>query len=375
MKKLIFRKFLIEAFFAFLLLIFSLSLIVWVIQAVNYLDFVSEDGHGFKVYFLYTLLNFPKILTKLFLVSLFISLFYVIVKYEENNELSIYWTIGISKLQFINKIIFFSFVLVFLQLILNSFVSPITQNIGKSFIRASNIDFFPSLIKEKKFIDTLSNLTIYVDKQSKDKKTLKNILIKDETNSGEEFQIIIAKEGKIIKKNNNNFLVLLNGEIYSTSNQKDFSNFKFENFEFNLSKFASKTTVIPKIQENSSSNIIKCFLNNINYKKKYFIDEKELVCSVDSYKDITQEIFKRFFLPLYIPTICLISCLLIINNKFSRYYNLNKILIFMFGFLIIFFSEVTIKYSGNTTINDFMIIAIPITLLFIIYIFLFRKTN
>ena len=375
MKKLIFRKFLIEAFFAFLLLIFSLSLIVWVIQAVNYLDFVSEDGHGFKVYFLYTLLNFPKILTKLFLVSLFISLFYVIVKYEENNELSIYWTIGISKLQFINKIIFFSFVLVFLQLILNSFVSPITQNIGKSFIRASNIDFFPSLIKEKKFIDTLSNLTIYVDKQSKDKKTLKNILIKDETNSGEEFQIIIAKEGKIIKKNNNNFLVLLNGEIYSTSNQKDFSNFKFENFEFNLSKFASKTTVIPKIQENSSSNIIKCFLNNINYKKKFFINEKELVCSVDSYKDITQEIFKRFFLPLYIPTICLISCLLIINNKFSRYYNLNKILIFMFGFLIIFFSEVTIKYSGNTTINDFMIIAIPITLLFIIYIFLFRKTN
>ena len=318
MKKLIFRKFLIDAFFAFLLLVFSLSLIVWVIQAVNYLDFVSEDGHGFKVYFLYTLLNFPKILTKLFLVSLFISLYYIIVKYEDNNEISIYWTIGISKLQFINKIIFFSLFLVFLQFILNSFVSPVTQNIGKSFIRGSNIDFFPSLIKEKKFIDTLSNLTIYVDKQSKDKKILKNILIKDEKNNGEEFQVIIAKEGKIIKKNNKNFLVLLNGEIYRTSNQKDFSNFRFENFEFNLSNFASKTTVIPKIQENSSANIIKCFLNNINGKQKYLINEKELVCSIDSYKDITQEIFKRFFLPLYVPVICLISCLLLINNKFNQ---------------------------------------------------------
>ena len=41
---------------------------------------------------------------------------------------------------------------------------------GKSFIRMSNIDFFPSLIKEKKFIDTLSNLTIYVDEQSDNKK-------------------------------------------------------------------------------------------------------------------------------------------------------------------------------------------------------------
>ena len=60
MKKLIFRKFLIDAFLSFLVLIISFSVIVWVIQAVNYLDFVSEDGHGFKVYFLYTLLNFPK---------------------------------------------------------------------------------------------------------------------------------------------------------------------------------------------------------------------------------------------------------------------------------------------------------------------------
>ena len=375
MKKLIFRKFLIDAFFAFLLLVFSLSLIVWVIQAVNYLDFVSEDGHGFKVYFLYTLLNFPKILTKLFLVSLFISLYYIIVKYEDNNEISIYWTIGISKLQFINKIIFFSLFLVFLQFILNSFVSPVTQNIGKSFIRGSNIDFFPSLIKEKKFIDTLSNLTIYVDKQSKDKKILKNILIKDEKNNGEEFQVIIAKEGKIIKKNNKNFLVLLNGELYRTSNQKDFSNFRFENFEFNLSNFASKTTVIPKIQENSSANIIKCFLNNINGKQKYLINEKELVCSIDSYKDITQEIFKRFFLPLYVPVICLISCLLLINNKFNKYYNLNRIIIFMFGFFVIFFSEVIVKYSGDGFNNDFIIITIPIVLFLTLYLFLLKKIN
>ena len=28
----------------------SLTLIVWVIQSVNYLDFVSEDGHSMKVY-------------------------------------------------------------------------------------------------------------------------------------------------------------------------------------------------------------------------------------------------------------------------------------------------------------------------------------
>ena len=42
---------------------------------------------------------------------------------------------------------------------------------------------------------------------------MKNILIKDEGKDGIDFQIIVANEGKIVKKNNKNYLILLNGEI------------------------------------------------------------------------------------------------------------------------------------------------------------------
>ena len=152
MKKLIFRKFLLDLFLSFFVLIISFSVIVWVIQAVNYLDFISEDGHGFKVYFLYTLFNFPKIFSKLFLVSLFISLFYIIIKYENDNELSIYWSVGISKINFINNVLKFSILLLLFQIFLTSYISPKSQNMSKSFIRMSNIDFFPSLIKEKNLL-------------------------------------------------------------------------------------------------------------------------------------------------------------------------------------------------------------------------------
>ena len=51
MKKLIFKKFLKDLTSFLLLVSLSIGLIVWVIQAVNFLDFVSEDGHSFKVYF------------------------------------------------------------------------------------------------------------------------------------------------------------------------------------------------------------------------------------------------------------------------------------------------------------------------------------
>ena len=95
MKKLIFKKFLKDLTGFLLLVSLSIGLIVWVIQAVNFLDFVSEDGHSFKVYFFYTLLNLPKIFSRILPFIFFVSLFYMIIKYENNNELIIFWTIGI----------------------------------------------------------------------------------------------------------------------------------------------------------------------------------------------------------------------------------------------------------------------------------------
>ena len=374
MKKLIFRKFLLDALFGFLVLIFSFSIIVWVIQAVNYLDFVSEDGHGFKVYFLYTLFNFPKIFSKLFLISLFISLFYIILKFENDNELSIYWSVGISKINFINKVLKFSILLLIFQFSLTSYFYPKSQNMSKSFIRMSNIDFFPSLIKEKKFIDTLSSLTIYVDEQSDDRKQFKNILIKDQKKDNNEYQIIVASDGVIKTNNNINYLILKKGEIFSNSNNKDFSNFKFENFEFNLSNFDSKTMVVPKIQENKSSNIIKCYLNNSNINRKFYINPDELrICNKDIKKEIIQEIFKRFYQPFFIPILCLIACIQIVNSKFNNNYVFYKIMIFIFGIIILFTSEILIKYTGNNLTQDIFILIFPIIIFLLIYLFVLKK--
>ena len=75
MKKLIFQKLFKDILVLFIVLSLSLTVIVWVMQAVNFLDFVSEDGHGLKVYFSYTLLNFPKIFSRLLLLHYLYQLF------------------------------------------------------------------------------------------------------------------------------------------------------------------------------------------------------------------------------------------------------------------------------------------------------------
>jgi len=160
MEKLIFRKIIKDITKFFLLITFSVGLIVWIIQAVNYLDFVSEDGHSFLVYFNYTLLNLPKIFSRIMPFIFCLSIFYIISKYENNNELLIFWNFGVNKLKFIKVLIQYSLFFLILQIFFTTLLVPISMDKARSYIRNSNIDYLPSLVKERKFIDTVSNLTI-----------------------------------------------------------------------------------------------------------------------------------------------------------------------------------------------------------------------
>ena len=55
MEKLLFRKLITDICLRALIITFTLGTIVWIVQAVNYLDFVIDDGHNFRIYFYYNL--------------------------------------------------------------------------------------------------------------------------------------------------------------------------------------------------------------------------------------------------------------------------------------------------------------------------------
>ena len=121
MDKLIFRKLSSDILLFFVISSLSISLIVWVVQAVNMLEIVSEDGHSLKVYFAYSVLNFPKIFSRIIIFVFFISVFYIINKYDSSNEILVFWNNGIKKISFINYILKFSIlfiILIFIKVII-----------------------------------------------------------------------------------------------------------------------------------------------------------------------------------------------------------------------------------------------------------------
>ena len=81
MKKIIFRKLLSDCLFFFIISLISTSVIIWIFQAVNFLDIIVEDGRDYLIYLNYSLLNFPKIISKIIPFTIFFIFFYILNKY------------------------------------------------------------------------------------------------------------------------------------------------------------------------------------------------------------------------------------------------------------------------------------------------------
>ena len=371
MKKILFRKFIYDCTFFFFISLISASIIVWVFQAVNFLDLMVEDGRDFFLYLNYTLLNFPKIISKLFPFALFFSFFYVISKYELNNELIIFWNFGVSKKQVINFFIKFSIIFMLFQILLVSLLVPTTQNFSRNLIKDSNINFFESFIKPKKFNDNIKGLTLFVD-EKKNNGELVNIYLKKETDKGN-FQITYAKSGFFLSKNNNQTLVLKNGQTINKIGN-DLTTFNFKESSLNMSDQDSGIIKVDKIQETSTLNLLLCvnrfekiFSNNLIKSEKIFIQN----CTKENLDNIFKEIYKRLLVPIYIPSLILCALILIIYSKENINYTKFRVFVFLIGFTLIVFSETTQKLIQESLNFNIIVFLIP----FIIFLLLLISIN
>ena len=371
MKKIIFKNFLKETLEFFVLSSCAVTIIVWVIQAVNYLEFVTEDGHSFKIYFLYTIYSLPKIFNKLLPFMFFFSIFFTLLKYEEQNQTLIFWTNGISKMTFMHVIMLFSIFFVFLNFFFSLYIVPMSQDKARSFIRDSNVDYLPLLVKPKKFIDTVERLTIYTEKKYQN--TLENIIIKDSF-SKTKSKIIYAKKGYFTENGKDNFLILQSGKILNINEGKT-NSFDFNETQVNLSNYTSKTTKTPKIQEINTQSLFNCLFKNEIKKNITKENNFKFVCKKDLQfmNKISQELLSRIFKPLYIPLLALISGFLLIKSKNSQGFSNYKFKIFTSAVIIISLSEISTKFYSANIFESFLIIMIPFILFFMCYLFFKNK--
>jgi len=366
MKKTIYKYFFHEFIRYFATTLFALAVIVWTVQTVNYLDLVTEDGHAFTIFFLYSFLTLSKVLTKLIPFCFLIATILTVLKLEKDNELIVLWTSGLNKINIVNLIIRISFLIMILQLLLTTVINPKLLNFSRTLLKNSELQFIPSLLKEKQFNDTVESLTVFVDKKDKNG-VYSNIFIRDESKILSDISnassTIIAKKGYL--SDDEKKLILLNGSIQKLESDGNINIINFEKTTFNLDGLTTKSISAPKIQETSTLQILQCMISentliqNCTQNKKTQMDNKI-------------EINKRFGMPIFIPLISLICCFLLASRKDKKNFSYNKYIYFFIGFFILAAAEILVRYSGSSWNHTAVYYMMPLVIFPLFYFILIR---
>ena len=155
--------------------------------------------------------------------------------------------------------------------------------------------------------------------------------------------MIYAKTGLLIDNNKDKIFQLFDGKVINNKNNKT-NIFEFQEINFYLKGFDSKTIVAPKIQEISSKKLFLCLIDN-----EQTIDEFK--CTKQLTKQFKQELLKRLYKPIYIPVIAIMCCYLFLTSN-KRFKNFSfKRRIFLIIFFILVVSETSLRYSTNSNIS------------------------
>ena len=367
MKKTIYKYFFYEFVIYFTVTLFALAAVVWTIQAVNYLDLVTEDGHAFTTYFYYSLLTLSKVLTKLIPFCFLTAIILTIIKFERDNELIVLWTSGLNKIHIVNLIFRISVLVMLLQLLLTNIFNPTLLNFSRTLLKNSQLQFIPSLLKEKQFNDAVEGLTIFIEKKDENQ-IYKNIFIRDDGKilskiASSSSSTIFAKSGHMSEDEKN--LILYNGNIQKLNEDGDVNIIQFQKTTLNLSGISTKGISEPKMQETPTMQILRCLTQN-NTARHNCDDSKK------SMMDTKIEINKRFGMPIYIPLISLISCFLLTSRKDKKMFYLNKYIYFFIGVLILILAEIIVRYSGISWNHTIIYYLLPIGTAPLFYLALIR---
>ena len=373
MKKLLYRKLLKDYMSFFIIALLSSSLIIWVFQAVNFLDIMVEDGREYTVYINYSLLNFPKIISRLLPFVLFFSIYYILSIYEKNNELIIFWNFGENKIKFVNFILFISFFLFLIQISFTSVVVPKSQDQARSFLRNSNVNFLGSFIKPKRFNDTIDGVTIYSENKDADG-YLYNLYIKKRIKDG--FEITYAKKGIFKHSSGIPILVLYDGETIRNKENK-ITNFNFSKSDFLLKNLKANTTTQQKTQEMKTVEVLSCVVSIYGIKLNLLSKDPEQIinCTNSNKTTMLKEIYKRLVVPLYIPILMLVPYLLILSSKEKINYSRLKFITFITGIIIIIISEGIVRFINKELQDNLIIFISPFILFAFLYSIFFYKLN
>lgn len=288
---------------AFVLTTVTLTVIVWMTQALREIDLVTAKGQTLQLFLVISSLVIPSLIVILAPVALLIAVLYVMNSLHQDSELVIIAASGGSPKRVTRPLLWLSLIVAIITGVLSIYVAPSGLKQLRGHVIQVRADLISSIMIPGAFTDVDSGLMVHIKERHVDG-SLSGILISDTRDKTVSFQYLAAR-GALIETGPSTYLIMQNGNIVRRETKANSSSIiEFASYAFDLSQFRERSNKQGyRTKESSTIELLKSLSN----------PEEGTVN-----RQISAEVHSRFVAPLYSFCFAMIAMLFMASPQTTR---------------------------------------------------------
>ena len=224
-------------FGAFIMVLASLTGVIWITQALRGIDLMTSQGQTILVFIGITGLIIPLLVLVIAPIALLIAVAHTLNKMSTDSEIIVMNAAGMSP-----WILFRAFMMVALAVSLivgsiSAYFAPKGLRMLRDWLTEVRANVVSTIVQPGRFTSIESGVTIHI-RERRNNGQLMGIFLDDRRNPAERVTVL-AEVGELIDNDKGTFLVLQKGIVQRhETNQRDPAMVVFDRYAFDLSQFA-----------------------------------------------------------------------------------------------------------------------------------------
>jgi len=229
-------------FGAFLLVLVSLTTVIWLTHALREIDLMTNQRQTVLTFLGITSLLIPMLVLIIAPIALVIAVGHTLNRLNTDSEIVVMSASGMSPWRIFRPFLTTTLVVSVLVLGVSAYLAPKGLRELRNWATKVKADFVINIIQPGRFITIERGLTFHIRERLPDGQ-LQGIFIDDRRDPNERVTSL-SEYGEIVEASTGTFLLLMNGSVHRLeSGRPDPTIVNFERYAFDLSRFTGGTTV------------------------------------------------------------------------------------------------------------------------------------
>lgn len=320
-----------------LLITFSLTSIVWLTQALRFVEFIVNQGVSITVFVHLTLLLVPSLLMMILPPAIFCSVLFTYNKLTTDSELVVMQAMGLSRWHLARPALIVSAATMLITYSISMYFQPLSYKKFKDMQSALRDNYVSLQVQEGVFSNPVEGLTVFVRERDASGK-LHGILVHDNRQPNKSITMM-AESGRLVETPQGPRFLLEHGNRQEMSNGR-LSFLNFESYTLDISFYTSAANT-------RRIDVQELFLPEL----LGYGDESKLTPAEIMKR--RAEAHQRIVWPGYVVSLTLLALAMLLSGQFNRRGQWQRITSAVLAATLLLFCAVGIR--GEMSVQPLMV--------------------